>query len=123
MRAGIFDFTASPFDTEMRTFEGSPEALLESDDLLPTMLDFNVIWFLQEEASVKETWNARMNKNGDAVSSTGSFHGDTPQTVVIMLTGVVVVVVLRKIVVVCRRKRHIDVLFIHLYYHIIKNTI
>ena len=68
----------SPFDTVMRTFEGSPEALLESDDLLPAMLDFNVIRFLQEEASVKETWNARMNKNGDAVSSTGSFHGDTP---------------------------------------------
>ena len=69
----------SPFDTVMRTFEGSPEALLESDDLLPAMLDFNVIWFLQEEASVKETWNARMNnKNGDTVSSTGSFHGDTP---------------------------------------------
>ena len=63
----------------MILFEGSPEALLESDDLLPTMLDFNVIWFLQEEASVKETWNARMNnKNGDTVSSTGSFHGDTP---------------------------------------------
>ena len=67
----------SPFDTIEKTFEGTPESLLERNDLLPTLLDFDVILFLQEEASVRQTWNAKKT-GGEAVSSTGSFHGDTP---------------------------------------------
>ena len=67
----------SPFDTIEKTFEGTPESLLERQDLLPTLLDFDVILFLQEEASVRQTWNAKKT-GGEAVSSTGSFHGDTP---------------------------------------------
>ena len=66
----------SPFDTIERTFEGTPESLLERNDLLPTLLDFDVILFLQEEASVRQTWNSKTKKNGEAAME--SFHGDRP---------------------------------------------
>ena len=68
----------SPFDTIMKTFEGSPEELLERDDLMVKMLDFDVILCLQDEESVRKAWNEGTDKNIEPISSTGSFHGDTP---------------------------------------------
>ena len=71
----------SPFDKVTQTYEGSPEKLLKDDNLLPAMLDFDVLLFLQEEQSVREAWNKRNSNETDKVediSSTGSFHGDSP---------------------------------------------
>ena len=62
----------SPFGTVMRTFEAHQKHYSKVMIFYRQLATSNVIWTTWEEASVKETWNARMNnKNGGC----GVIHG------------------------------------------------